>query len=115
MLDCRDPGRLADFIAQNINLRHGDRQRILEELHPIQAPAAAERASWPTRWRSSRWRLSWSKRYATRVAQVQRDMILREQMKVLQHELGDDGDEEIEEYTAENRDAEAAGGDPAAS
>ena len=35
-----------------------------------------------------------------RVAQVQKDMILREQVKVLQHELGDDGDEEIEEYTA---------------
>ncbi len=27
-------------------------------------------------------------------------MILREQMKVLKHELGDDGDEEIDEYTA---------------
>ena len=35
----------------------------------------------------------------SRVAQVQKDMILREQMKVLKHELGDDGDEEIEEYT----------------
>ena len=23
VLDCRDPGHLADFIAQNINLRHG--------------------------------------------------------------------------------------------
>ena len=31
-----------------------------------------------------------------RVAQVQRDMILREQVKVLQHELGEDGDEELE-------------------
>ena len=35
-----------------------------------------------------------------RVAQVQKDMILREQVKVLQHELGDDGDEELEEYAA---------------
>ena len=34
-----------------------------------------------------------------RVGRVQRDMVLREQMKVLQHELGEDGDEEIEEYT----------------
>ena len=34
-----------------------------------------------------------------RVAQVQKDMILREQVKVLQHELGDDGDEELAEYT----------------
>ena len=35
-----------------------------------------------------------------RVAQVQKDMILREQVKVLQHELGDDGDEELGEYAA---------------
>ena len=33
-----------------------------------------------------------------RVARVQKDMILREQVKVLQHELGDDGDEELQEY-----------------
>ena len=33
-----------------------------------------------------------------RVAQVQKDMILREQVKVLQHELGDDGDEELAAY-----------------
>ena len=34
------------------------------------------------------------------MAQVQRDMILREQVKVLQHELGEDGDEELEAYAA---------------
>ena len=98
VLDCRDPGRLADFIAQNINLRHGDRQRILEELNP-----------------SKRLRLlneilahevevislevEMEQKVRSRVAQVQKDMILREQLKVLQHELGDDGDEEIAEYT----------------
>ena len=35
-----------------------------------------------------------------RVAQVQKDMILREQLKVLQHELGEDGDEELSDYEA---------------
>ena len=35
VLDCRDPGHLADFIAQNINLRHNARQRVLEELNPV--------------------------------------------------------------------------------
>ena len=34
-----------------------------------------------------------------RVGHVQRDMVLREQLKVLQHELGEDVDEEIEDYT----------------
>ena len=32
VLDCGDTGRLADLITQNINLRHQDRQRVLEEL-----------------------------------------------------------------------------------
>ena len=34
VLDCRDTGHLADLIAQNITLRHQDRQRVLEELRP---------------------------------------------------------------------------------
>ena len=99
VLDCGDTGRLADLITQNINLRHQDRQRGLEELHP-----------------AKRLRLvndilthevdvlslesEMEQKVRMRVAQVQKDMILREQVKVLQHELGDDGDEEIEEYTA---------------
>ena len=35
VLDQRDPGRLADFIAQNLTLRHQDRQRVLDQLHPV--------------------------------------------------------------------------------
>ena len=98
VLDCRDPGRLADFIAQNINLRHGDRQRILEELNPVKRlrllndilAHEVEVISLE---------VELEQKVRSRVAQVQKDMILREQMKVLKHELGDDGDEEIEEYT----------------
>ena len=99
VLDCRDAGELADLIAQNITLRHQDRQRVLEELHP-----------------EKRLRLvndilthevdvlslesEMEQKVRRRVAQVQRDMILREQVKVLQHELGEDGDEELEAYAA---------------
>ena len=35
VLDAHDPGRLADYIGQNVTLRHQQRQRILEELHPV--------------------------------------------------------------------------------
>ncbi len=35
VMDSRDVGRLADFIAQNIPLRHTDKQEILEELAPF--------------------------------------------------------------------------------
>ena len=43
VLDCGDTGRLADLITQNINLRHQDRQRVLEELHPDEAAADRQR------------------------------------------------------------------------
>ena len=99
VLDCRDPGRLADFIAQNINLRHNARQRVLEELNPVKRlrllndilAHEVEVISLE---------VELEQKVRSRVAQVQKDMILREQMKVLKHELGDDGDEEIDEYTA---------------
>ena len=99
VLDCRDPGHLADFIAQNINLRHNARQRVLEELNPVKRlrllndilAHEVEVISLE---------VELEQKVRSRVAQVQKDMILREQMKVLKHELGDDGDEEIDEYTA---------------
>ena len=99
VLDCDDTGRLADLIAQNITLRHQDRQRVLEELHPDKRlrivndilTHEVDVISLES---------EMEQKVRRRVAQVQKDMILREQVKVLQHELGDDGDEEIEEYNA---------------
>ena len=99
VLDCGDTGRLADLIAQNITLRHQDRQRVLEELHPDKRlrivndilTHEVDVISLES---------EMEQKVRRRVAQVQKDMILREQVKVLQHELGDDGDEELEEYTA---------------
>ena len=42
VLDQRDPGRLADFIAQNLTLRHQDRQRVLDQLHPVKRLPAGQ-------------------------------------------------------------------------
>lgn len=97
VLDCRDPGRLADFVAQNITLRHGDRQRVLEELHPVKRlkifnEILAHEVDVISL------EVEMEQKVRARVARVQKDMILREQVKVLQHELGDDGDEELQEY-----------------
>ena len=98
VLDMKDPGRLADLIAQNINLRHGDRQKILEELHPVRRlQRMNEILAHEVDVISLESEMD--QKVRQRVAQVQKDMILREQVKVLQHELGDDGDEEIAEYT----------------
>lgn len=98
VLDERDPGHLADLIAQNITLRHQDRQRILEQLHPVRRLMEVnEILAHETDVLSLE--VEMQQKVRERVGRVQRDMVLREQMKVLQHELGEDGDEEIEEYT----------------
>ena len=97
VLDCREPGRLADFVAQNITLRHGDRQRVLEELHPVKRlKILNEILTHEVEVISLE--VEMEQKVRARVARVQKDMILREQVKVLQHELGEDGDEEIQEY-----------------
>ncbi len=102
ILDEPDPGKLADYIAQNITLRHQDRQRVLEQLHPIRRlEVVNEILTHEVDVLSLEKEME--RKVRERVAHVQRDMILREQVKVLQHELGDDGDEEIEEYTAKVR------------
>ena len=102
ILDEQDPGALADYIAQNITLRHQDRQRVLEQLHPIRRlELVNEILTHEVDVLSLEKEME--RKVRERVAHVQRDMILREQVKVLQHELGDDGDEEIEEYTAKVR------------
>lgn len=93
-----DPGYIADYIAQNIHLRTEDKQAVLEELRPIR-------------------RLNRMCQILTRevevlkleddiqnklreqVTRTQRDHMLREQIKIMQGELGEgDGDSEIAEY-----------------
>jgi ATP-dependent Lon protease len=93
-----DPAYVADYIAQNLPLRYEDKQIILEELSP-------------------RRRLEKLLRILSREVDIlevesdleakvheqmsanQRDYYLREQIKAIQQELGEDGgDDEIAEY-----------------
>ena len=98
ILDCRDPGKVADTLAQQITLHHDDRQTILEQLHPIKRlQKMNELLAHEVDVISLEMQMDQKMRQ--RVAQVQKDMILREQVKVLQHELGEDGDEDIDDYT----------------
>ena len=93
-----DPDYIADHVAQNLPLRYEDKQLILEELRPVR-------------------RLEKLVRILTREVEIlevegdleakvheqmagnQRDYFLREQLKVIQRELGEgEGDDEIAEY-----------------
>lgn len=97
ILDCQDPGRLADYIAQNITLRHTDRQRVLEQLHPVRRLMLVnEILAHEVDVISLEVQLE--QRVRERVARMQKNTILREQVKVLQQELGEDEDEELTEY-----------------
>ena len=99
VLDTKDHGLLADLIAQNINLPHESRQKVLEELNGTKRLKLMNEIL-AHEVQVLRLESDLEQKVRNRVGQVQRDMIMREQIHVLQHELGDDGDEEIEEYTA---------------
>ena len=79
MLDQRDPGRLADFIAQNLTLRHQDRQRVLDQLHPVKRlQLVNDILTHEVDVMGLEFEME--QKVRQRVAQVQKDMILREQL-----------------------------------
>ncbi len=92
-----DPGYTADFIAQNVPLSWSQKQSVLEIVEPMKRLAAVVEML----------------RYETRVLEVEKDIaeklhdqlagsqrehILREHIRVLQSELGEDDYAEIDEY-----------------
>ncbi|MBR7081688.1 MAG: endopeptidase La [Oscillospiraceae bacterium] len=93
-----DPGHAADFIAQNMFLKYTENQEILEILDPvkrlnrvnvilareIEVLGLEEQISG---------------RVNAQIAKIQKDNILREQIKAIKNELGeDDGFDELDEY-----------------
>ena len=98
VLASQDPGHIADYIAQNIPMRNGDKQAILEELRPARRleklhkllEREVEILSLDNEIQN---------KAREQMADHQRDYYLREQMKAIQNELGEgEGADEIEEY-----------------
>jgi len=95
----REPGHIADYIAQNIPMRNSDKQAILEELRPLRRleklyrllGQEAEILSLDA---------DIQNQARERIVGQQRDYYLREQMKAIQNELGEGEGDEIEEYRA---------------
>lgn len=100
IMDTHDPGHLADFLAQHLNLRYQDKQIILDELRPlVRLQRLNELLTREIDVVSLEQEIEGKVR--ERVGHVQRDFVLREQLKVLQNELGEgDGDEELDGYRA---------------
>ncbi len=98
VLSSRDPGYLADFIAQNIPMRNENKQAVLEELDPMRRLTRLYRML-GREVEILSLELDIENRARARMEENQRDYFLREQMKVIRQELGEreDGDD-IEGY-----------------
>ena len=96
-MEDRDPGHLADFIAQNIMLRYQDKQSVLEEARPVpRLRKVNELLAREAEVLSCEHELEGKIR--REMGEVQRDHIIREQIRLLQQELGEDEDTELTEY-----------------
>ncbi len=99
VLASEDPGYIADYIAQNLPMRTGDKQDILEELRPVRR---LERLYQTLRREVEILELEHDMQSKVReqLTSSQRDYFLREQLKVIQRELGEDsqGESESAEY-----------------
>ncbi len=101
ILDSDSPGYIADYIAQNIYLRHGQKQMVLEELRPVRRIALMNRLL-RREIDIQNIENSIHESTAEHIARQQRDMFLREQLKAIRAELGEDAaeEEEPDEYSA---------------
>ena len=99
MLSSDDPGYVADYIAQSIFIRHGEKQALLEELSPMirlrQMIRILNREVEILEIKNEL-----QEKTGQVMNQSQREYYLREQIKLIRAELGegDDADDELEDY-----------------
>ena len=95
-----DPSLLADFIASNILVKFEDKQKVLECFDPIERLELVCLLM-QTEQELLSFELDIHKRVRAKLDQNQRDYYLREQIKMIQSELGEDQDmTDTEEYLA---------------
>lgn len=93
----KNPGLLADFIALNILVRPEDRQAVLEIYEPLKRLEKTA-VLLESEAKLLKCEMAIHKKVREQIDNGQRDYYLREQLKVIQNELGMDGDEEVDEY-----------------
>ncbi len=109
--DIQDPGRLADLVASNMNLHVAEAQMILEVLDPV------ERLHKINEILSRELEILGMQAKINGVAEDdmaknQKEFFLREQIRAIKSELGDDGGEPAEDEFQEFRDKIAKAGMP---
>lgn len=101
IIDSEDPGYIADNVAQNIYLRHAQKQMVLAELRPLRRISLVNRIL-RRELDIAEMEMSLHESTAEQLGRAQREMFLREQLKAIRAELGEeDGDgDELDEYRA---------------
>ena len=92
-----EPGLLADFIAANFLFRYEDKQEILEVFDPAERLEKTI-ALLHQEEEILTCEMEIHKKVRARLEDNQRDAYLREQVRVIQGELGDDGSYEVDEF-----------------
>jgi ATP-dependent Lon protease len=87
----KDPALLSDFIASAVLVRTEDKQRVLEEHDPF-ARCALLLSLMESECRVMECEREIREKAGSRVARNQKEYYLREQMKVIEEELGEDAD-----------------------
>ena len=98
VLTSRDPAFIADFITQNTSINYAEKQKVLEQLHPVKrlelAVILLSRELDILQLESEI-----QEKVQENVNKGQRDYYLREQLRVIQSELGEgDDEEELQQY-----------------
>ncbi len=99
VMSSEDPGYVADFIAQNIVMRVADKQAVLDEIRPIPRLNKLIRLL-HREVEILEMEQEIQNKVQESISQNQKDVVLREQMRVIRRELGEgeSGDDEIAEY-----------------
>ena len=92
-----DPGELADLIGQNATFGYAEKMRVLQTLHPVKRLEIANRLL-AHELQILHIEDDLNEKVQDSLNKGQRDYYLREQMKVIRSELGDDEEEEIDSY-----------------
>ncbi len=92
-----DAGYIADFLAQNVSMRVQDKQTVLDELRPVQRLQKMNRLL-HREVEILEMEQSIQRRVQENMTQNQKEAFLREQVRVIQEELGEDADSEIAIY-----------------
>ena len=89
LLNISDPSQLADFLASNLNLDFEEKQRLLEELDVSKRVSAVQQRI-SSQLEIARLQQKLQQDVASTISDAQKRAYLREQIKAIQKELGED-------------------------